>query len=132
MTNWNVRITWNVRVKYKREKCNPFFLAAEGSSTHLRILGASCRSAAKARESRDKQRCDTWSVAHSVFPPPKKMIHTLRHPCLNIFLTVAFPKSLILWAITFFPFEHKYMNNVTVSWTNIRFLSQQESRSWSS
>ena len=70
-----MRITWHVRVKCKWEKCNPFFLAAEGSSTHLRILGASCCSAAKARESRDKQRCDTWSVAHSIPPLQKWFIH---------------------------------------------------------
>ena len=34
-----MKIMWLVRVKRKREKCNPFFLAAEGSSIRLRIPG---------------------------------------------------------------------------------------------
>ena len=39
-----------MRVKRKRGECNPFFLAAEGGSTHPRILGAIWRSAAEPRE----------------------------------------------------------------------------------
>ena len=36
---------WHVRVKCRLGGCNPIFLAAEGSSTRPRILGAICRSA---------------------------------------------------------------------------------------
>ena len=43
---------WYERVKRGIEGSNPTFLAAEGSSTHPRILGAPCRSTAEARKSR--------------------------------------------------------------------------------
>ena len=43
--NVNLWFTWHVRVKCRLGGSNPTFLAAEGSSTRPRILGAICRSA---------------------------------------------------------------------------------------
>ena len=61
----NSRIRWlrkYPRVKRKREKCNPFFLAAEGSSAYPENLGATWRSTAEPRESRGEAVSRTWGL----------------------------------------------------------------------
>ena len=52
----------DARVKCKQEKCNPFFLAAEGSSAYPENLGATWRSAAEPRESCGEAVSRTWGL----------------------------------------------------------------------